>query len=246
MDDKIVTTDNNYYSNYMERVPSDFGKRLLRIWHSRLLKISEVKPIDGHRRLLEFGPGHGWFAQVASSAGWQYEFEDISTPVALSMQEKGYTMASSTEFSAFDVVWASHVLEHAKDPSDARELVRQMKQRLREGGILVIISPDYMSWGKHFFDVDATHGYPTTLRTVTQLVKDVGLEVISARTHRCGGTGVLRRCLSCLLTTIPTTPIDFFLSPGRWKFRDGPFASWKAVFGWRQVLIVALRDGKNS
>lgn len=240
-----MNTDDNYYSNYMERIPSDFGKRLLRIWHNEMLKISNVKPVGGRRRLLEFGPGHGWFAHVASDAGWQYEFEDISTPVTISMQEKGFAMASSSEFDAFDVVWASHVLEHADDPSDARELVAKMKHRLREGGTLVIISPDFMSWGKHFFDVDATHGYPTTLRTVTQLVTDVGLEVIAARTHRFGGTGSLRRILAYLLTVIPTTPIDFFLSPERRKFRDGPFASWKAVFGWRQILVVALREAKD-
>ena len=235
-------TSDDYYSNYLERVPSSFGKKLLFAWHSRMLKITGIKPVDGHRRLLEFGPGHGWFAEVASSAGWQYQFEDISRPVALSMQEKGFTLASPDEFNAFDVVWASHVLEHTNSPSDARRLIQEMKLRLRKGGLLVIVSPDFMSWGKHFFDVDATHGYPTTIRTVTQLMKDIGLEVVSARTHRLGGTGVLRRFLSLLLTAIPTTPIDFFLSPERRKFRDGPFASWKAVLGWRQILVVASRD----
>lgn len=236
----------SYYSEYLERQPSKFGVKLLMWWHKRLLTMAGVTPSSGHNRILEIGPGHGWFADVASKGGWIYKFVDISRPVIDAMTLRGYQHSPHSSSELFDVVWASHVLEHAQDPLVARELVESMKRRLHKGGVLVVIAPDYLSWKKNFFDVDATHGYPTTIRNVTQLMRDIGMTVTMTKTHRLGGSNFICRGTGLLSCMFPTKSLDYFLSPKRRKFRDGPLASWKAVFGWRQILVIGLNANSTE
>lgn len=205
-----------------------------------MYRLSEIEDTSASRKMLEIGPGHGFFGQIASDLSWVYRFSDISEPVKLEMIEKGFRPASDDEHD-FDVVWMSHVLEHAPDHVAAREMLSNAVKRLSQNGRVVVVSPDYLSWKKHFFDVDATHGYPTTVRTVAQLMQDVGLTVTSTCLHRLGSKSLLSRCAAVVLNLAPTSLVDSVLSPPRQLLRDGPYASWKAVFGWRQLLVCGVK-----
>ncbi len=230
---------NELYQNYMERKPSPFGERLVRNWHGRMLnRFAHVVEIDLRRtRFLEVGPGHGYLAEQYVARGGQYRFDDIAFPVVKGMRSLGFEQLSESQVN-FDIVWMSHVLEHSRDWVAAREMIQKYVSHLRQGGYIVVIGPDYLNWGKRFFDVDATHGYPTTLRTVAQLMKDVGLTVVETSYHRGGFQGIIPRMLFAIVALIPLSLGATLFSWSRMKSDDNPIYSWKAVLGWRQLLVV--------
>jgi len=219
-------------------------KPLMR-WHRRLLqKALELTPIRSQElRVLEVGPGHGYFAHVCRSYGFDYEFVDISKVIFDKMTKQGFSgscksLASLTDLpKRYDLVWMSHVLEHSPTWIDARAMLSEGKKLLSEEGSLVIVSPDYLSSRKMFFDSDATHGYPTTLRNVVQLAQDTGFTNIDARFHRGAFFSGLGRMFSAFANLIPRQ-LDRILSPGRSKTGNGFIYSWKTVYGWRQIFIV--------
>jgi len=142
----------------------------------------------------------------------------------------------------FDLIWMSHVLEHSPTWVDARNLLDDARKLLAENGSIVVVGPDVIDWGRQFWNIDATHGYPTTLRNVIQLCDDVGLQTSIAKHHRNASIGVFSRIIFSSLSCIPYMWVDRFLSPARAHLGDGYLISWKAVFGWRQIFIMAERS----
>lgn len=229
----------NLYKNYLNRKPSPFGEHLVRRWHLKMInKVSDFARTDWSGiKCAEYGPGHGYFAGIVKSLGCDYRFIDNSDLVIDAMTEKGFQQVERG-MESFDVIWLSHVLEHSTDWIAARQMLQDSALLARSGGMVVVIAPDFLNWGKRFFDTDATHGYPTTLRTVAQLMNDVGIDVVCARYHRGGYFTLLPRTVCALLSIIPVSVGRLFLARGRLKSDDHPFYSWKAVLGWRQILVV--------
>ena len=131
----------------------------------------------------------------------------------------------------------SHVLEHSPTWVDARNLLDDSRKLLAENGSIVVVGPDAIDWGRQFWNIDATHGYPTTSRNVIQLCDDVGLDVLAAKYHRNASFHLLTRAIFCVLSTIPHQIVDRILTPPRSRVGDGLLISWKAVFGWRQIYM---------
>lgn len=102
---------------------------------------------------------------------------------------------------------------------------------------MVVVGPDALSWKKEFWNVDWSHGYPTTIRNVSQLFNDVGLSRITAQHHRNGSLNPIVRIVFALLSKIPHRLVDRILTPARSKIGDGFMYSWKVIFGWRQILV---------
>jgi 2-polyprenyl-3-methyl-5-hydroxy-6-metoxy-1,4-benzoquinol methylase len=146
----------------------------------------------------------------------------------------------------YDLIWLSHVLEHSPTWVDARQLVSDVAGLLSPTGRIVIIGPDAQCWGREFWNIDATHGFPTTLRNVAQLADDVGLSVVKARHHRNANFGVVSKAMFVVLSVLPHRMIDRILTPERSKIGDGLLISWKAVFGWRQIFIVLSGTNLNK
>jgi SAM-dependent methyltransferase len=231
------------YSNYVNREPLPRNAAFIARWHKRLLMHSVA--LNGlPRRVLEIGPGHGYFASACREQGLDYTYCDTSPSVHRKMNELGFSgqlgLLHELEVPTqrFDLIWMSHVLEHSPTWLDARSLVDEAKNRLAPGGSLVVISPDILSWRREFWNVDWSHGYPTSLRNVSQLMDDVGLDVVDGRHHRNASFFKLTRAVFWLLTSIPHRLVDRLLTPERFHLGDGMCYSWKAVFGWRQIFVV--------
>jgi hypothetical protein len=137
----------------------------------------------------------------------------------------------------YDMIWMSHVLEHSPTWLAAREMVATCRDLLSEEGFVVVVGPDALSWRREFRNVDWSHGYPTTIRNVSQLFNDVGLKNVVARHHRNGGDNLFIRFLFSVLSAIPHRLVDRFLTPSRYKTGDGLVYSWKAILGWRQIFV---------
>ena len=237
------------YSNYVRRLPHARSERFISNWHLKLLRAALDKKKSKVLNVLEVGPGHGYFAHHCISEGLKYEFIDNSKAVFTKLTELGLNghlgligEVSHQIDKKFDLIWMSHVLEHSPTWVDARNLLDEARKLLAESGSIVVVGPDAIDWGRQFWNIDATHGYPTTLRNVTQLCDDVGLQTSIAKHHRNASFGVFSRIIFSSLSCIPHTLVDRVLSPVRARFGDGYLISWKAVFGWRQIFIMVERS----
>ena len=100
------------------------------------------------------------------------------------------------------------------------------------------MSPEILSSRAEFWSSDFSHGYPTSIRNVAQLMSDVGLNVIQSAHHRNGRFNLVGRFFPSLITLVPHNFVDCIVSPKRRIKGEGFFYSWKTIFGWRQILVV--------
>jgi 2-polyprenyl-3-methyl-5-hydroxy-6-metoxy-1,4-benzoquinol methylase len=238
---------NTLYSDYESRRPHPSLDFLVVNWHKRLfhLAIKKIQPLKDFT-MLEIGPGHGYLARHCLKHNIEYQAIDTSPAVVQTLRSQGISVTEGeldrlNAHKSYDLLWMSHVLEHMKDWTTARETVAAAEKVLSQGGHIVIISPDINSWRQHFWEVDWSHGYQTSLRSTIQLLSDVGLEITYASHHRGGSTKHLARALFGLSTLLPHRILDAIISPSRSKRGDGFIYTWKILFAWRQVIIIARK-----
>lgn len=100
--------------------------------------------------VLDVGCGYGYFMQVASDAGFRPFGIDLSEAAVerASARFPGRVFRGTLNDSAlpseqkFDVVFASHVIEHVTAPVG---FVRSVVARLKPGGLVVLVTPNIES-----------------------------------------------------------------------------------------------------
>lgn len=236
------------YSNYIDRTPHPRNEKFISRWHARLLSLA-IDEIARPVRVLEVGPGHGYFAEACRKSGIEYRYCDTSPSVHRKMSELGFEgylgfvhdLPPSAETGGFDLIWMSHVLEHSPTWTDARGMMDAARARLTDGGAVVVISPDVLTWRREFWNVDWSHGYPTSIRNVAQLMSDVGLVDIVAKHHRNGSFSLFTRAVFAVISFVPHRLLDRLITPSRYKIGDGMVYSWKVIFGWRQIFVLGRK-----
>ena len=236
------------YSDYIRREPHPRGEVIIRRWHGRLLSLALRNFETPPKRVLEIGPGHGYFAEHCRLNGLEYEFCDNSQAVVSKMTQQGFKGHLGLIgdvgdlLGEYDLIWMSHVLEHSPTWLDARSMIAEASRHLTADGALVVVSPDVMNWRREFWNVDWSHGYPTSIRNVSQLFSDVGLQNIVAKHHRNGSFSILQRALITTICFVPHRLVDRIVTPARYRTGDGFAYSWKCVFGWRQIFVTATKQ----
>ena len=66
-----------------------------------------------------------------------------------------------------------------RDMNTAEALLRDVHDHLNDDGRVVIACPDFVRWGRHFYDCDYTHCLPFTRRSLRQLLLNEGFELVS-------------------------------------------------------------------
>lgn len=150
-------------------------------------------------RLLDCGCGAGDNARILKSRGWQitavtldYREKEAAgsfcDAVYLADLEEGLPVELS---GAFDVVLASHVLEHLANPD---RFLNQVRQRLSPGGILAVALPNIAHYRQRFSllqgrfqytetgPLDRTHLRFYTYWTAIELLEANGYSLIMAET----------------------------------------------------------------
>ena len=209
------------YDNYLDMPPTSFG-RLLQIRRARLewraIRASHT-PIE---RVAEIGPGHGVFAGVVIGDHCRHIGLEANHRIAQQLRARGQWVSECRvppvplAAGSIDVVYASHVIEHARGPAEALALVQEAWRVLRPCGLLALAAPDYRAFGKLFWDVDYTHTFPVTDRRMQQLLRDGGFEIVKLA-HYVGPFPGLDGAVVGLLAR--GLPINLPIVPSRWRRR---------------------------
>lgn len=154
-------------------------------------KRQKIERFRNKGSILDIGCGTGEFLHEMSSNGWETAGLEPSKE-ASGYARKTYGLSITAGFideesmrtlpGRFDVITMWHVLEHVHVPLEAMAVV---KEKLADGGILVIAVPNISSYdagvyGRHWVALDVPrhllHFTPATLKS---LLNRSGLEIIS-------------------------------------------------------------------
>jgi len=199
----------NFYDSYLMVQPTKLGlhiqlKRIQAEW--RIINHSESDIYD----VMEVGPGFGVFANWVKRKGLKYYGLDANYNIVNRMTLSGYTGCQTKvppipiAGSSFDLVYASHVLEHMPNAETAYKLVTEIKRVLRPGGLVVVVCPDFLTVGSMFWDTDYTHSFPITKRRLRQIFGDTHLEILKILSFTGPWKGImLSRLISLLMSILP-------------------------------------------
>lgn len=163
-------------------------------------------------RLLEVGCGNGKRLARMRDLGWDVTGQEID-PMASEYvrEEKGIpvhlgpleTMDTPGEF---DVVILSHVIEHVHDPV---ALLRMCHRLLKKNGLLVLLTPNVLSYGHRRFGADwrglesPRHIHLFTCKTLVRLAQKSGFSNPNSWTTPIGAYGIGQSSLPSAKTTKP-------------------------------------------
>lgn len=104
-------------------------------------------------RLLDVGCGNGVFLLRAKAAGWKVMGLEPDPLAAATVRQGGLDVHAGTldtfwGEASFNVVTASHVIEHVHDP---RTFLKQVFKLLRTDGTIWLATPNVRSLGHHRF-----------------------------------------------------------------------------------------------
>jgi SAM-dependent methyltransferase len=174
-----------YFDTFFDLPPTGFGRRLQFAKARQVLqRLQYVAPTL--KNLLEIGPGWGELAEVCCSAGVQHSSVEINHRRARSLIDRGLPAIIASvppipvRDQSFDAVVALNVLEHMPDLPAAIGFVREMIRAARPGGLICLNCPDLIASGSLFWDADYTHNFPTSLRRLSQMYRDLGLSIVDA------------------------------------------------------------------
>ncbi len=191
------------YDSHLERLKDRPGEGLQNWLVSRYIRLIEANLGDKNSPILEIGPGAGKLAQQLIRKGYSYSAVEPTRAMAAELRIIGSQQAKyveifecplsevpETQNRKYGLVIAIHVLEHNTNPYSARAFLAKCHNLLADGGRLLIICPDYDSYGDLFYNVDWSHGYETTIPRVRALLEDTGFKVETIGGMRASFTNI--------------------------------------------------------
>jgi 2-polyprenyl-3-methyl-5-hydroxy-6-metoxy-1,4-benzoquinol methylase len=143
-------------------------------------------------RLLDVGCGNGSFLAHMKDLGWDVKGVERD-PVAANAGRSEFGLDITTApleeanlpSNTFDVITASHVLEHVHDPVG---FLRECGRLLRRGGAIVVVTPNSRSLGSRWFGSSwrgwevPRHFFVFTPMTLRTCAERAGLQIDELRT----------------------------------------------------------------
>jgi 2-polyprenyl-3-methyl-5-hydroxy-6-metoxy-1,4-benzoquinol methylase len=165
----------------------------MRLRHKRMLATEPIASLmrSNPARVLDVGCGRGDLGASLVEAGWQVDGVEPSASACEIARSRGVKALQGTlstvdlEDGRYSAVIFCHSLEHVVSPY---ETLRRSVGLLQPGGMVIISVPNFASWqrrcfGSAWFGLDLPrHRAHFTPRALTDLIKEVGLEVTQVTT----------------------------------------------------------------
>jgi len=212
LSEDLLLAYRNYYTHGVSTTESGVAKRAYRLAAGTLLRLSGVlserRRVDGMfvenlrpGLLLDVGCGQGHFLARMVKAGWRgvgVDFdadavEAAKNAYALDVRVGGLETLSANR-EGFDVITASHVIEHVENPS---EFLSGCRRLLRPEGQLIIRTPNVASYGHRKYGgawrglEPPRHLCLFTMDGLRLLSNSAGFEVLDCFTSHAISEGVL-------------------------------------------------------
>lgn len=184
---------NEYYDQENLSVPDFINKRLDEI-------VSAFEPYRWTGRLLDVGFGAGSLIEAAGRAGWTVSGVEVSEPAVEHVRGLGFDVFCGELADAnypeghFDVVTASEVIEHVREP---HALLEEMARVLRPGGLLWATTPHGRGLSFKLLGIKWSVVSPPehlqlfSLRSIKALLKEVGFRKVRVMTHGTNPSEIL-------------------------------------------------------
>lgn len=156
-------------------------------------EVSGLEPFRRLNRMLEVGPGRGWFLSVAAQSGWETWAVEINRQAVQHLNAKGLhriLIETAEDFEApsgsMDVVRMWDVIEHLQSP---RKAVINIHRVLRPGGLLRLATTNFASLSRWINGPEwvylngADHIFLFEPGTIRQLLAVCGFSQITIRTR---------------------------------------------------------------
>lgn len=179
-----MSTYDYFYKSIEKGDVSKLGLRMMHFQNKHFFKtFQENINKDSKIKLLEIGPGNGFFAHVAKSKKeYAYECVEANGNIAQNLRKKGFEVTEAyvppiETGKKYDIIFANQLLEHMNGRDEAIHLVKSAHDSLEEDGLVLFSCPEIYFQKFDFFQ-DYTHDFPTTAYRVRNLLEDNGFEVL--------------------------------------------------------------------
>jgi predicted TPR repeat methyltransferase len=179
------------FLEHMEQLPP-FVKRMEESRQYRVLNwVAAMCPPDCSMSVLEVGVGTGLFARSCRKRDWSYTGVDRNPMLVRRLSEEFNVVLGECPplpdlgTVQFDIAYAAFVLEHLQNGEAALAFTEALKNKVRSGGVVVLIVPDALTLGLEFWNLDYTHRFPTSWRNVTHIMRETGMRDVQVIKY-CG------------------------------------------------------------
>ncbi len=156
------------------RPKTEYPRELAR----HLIRLFSLRP---GLRLLDVGCGRGDFAAAFAAEGLIVDGVDREAiegfPKEVSFTRADITQTLPYPDHTFDVVFSKSVVEHMRDPE---RFIQENLRVLKQGGLLVCMTPDWKTTMYIFYD-DHTHVRPLTVVGMQDLLAIAGARDVSSK-----------------------------------------------------------------
>ncbi len=184
-----------HYAFYAEKKVSPLGSWINRVVAEKLsqlfLACLQKRPSAAVRpSILEIGPGQGLFASsLMRAAPVDYKAYEPEKTLFFALTARGINIVNAMvppipeDKERFEAAVLLNVLEHMPAIKAAEELLKETYRILKPAGIVFIVVPSYLDWGKQFFNLDYTHQTIMTESRLRQMLNDAGFRVLRMSYH---------------------------------------------------------------
>ena len=170
------------YDIYLTKRHPAWMKRIFNRYNSHILQfLLSILPRHKPLRILEVGPGKGYFYDSVRGASRHINYSAVDRNVAMLKHLKIKTTYQTSlpklpPFrTKFDIIYAAYVIEHLHNGDELWEFIGNCRKNIAKGGIIVFLAPNAQSQKMEFWNADYTHMYATTKRNVAMAFSDHGI-----------------------------------------------------------------------
>jgi len=178
----------SYFDNLLTKKRTVIGGLLVKLSCRQALK--KLRDFEHINSVLEIGPGKGDFGLRCLEEDIAYRAIECNENVCNNLRASGLDVTQSLvppfpeDIPAADCVVAMHVLEHMSTLEQAIAFIEGVRAKLKEGGLVLIVSPDIRYSKEWFWAVNYSHNYVTSVSRISQLLNENGFDIELA-TNRC-------------------------------------------------------------